>query len=239
MTSRAPTANLEGMDPSPRAVRAIGWLTIVSALAGTALALAILLWPQEVPDTRWSFPFDATSYVAFQLSFFVHDLTLIPGLALVARWAWPWASRTTRFGLGLTVASMVAGAVIELTAVSAANAAMTSTVASVFGTAYGVMSLGFGVGFILAGLAFRRAPLVQGPVGRWTYLLLGVWTFFPMLPSLFMPMVWGRITIGLWFMAFAGIGVIILRHAGAGPASRQTASRPGVAAESAESVRWP
>ncbi|MDP8900818.1 MAG: hypothetical protein M3N33_06655 [Actinomycetota bacterium] len=201
------------MKTSPNTVRTVGCLTVISALAGTALALAIIFWPEQVPDTQWSFPFDASSYVAFQLSFFLHDLTLIPGLALVAAWAWPSASRATRIGLGLTVGSMVAGAAIELAAVSAAKSSMTSTLANVLGASYGVMSLGFGVGFIMAGLAFRRQPLVPGAIGRWTYLLIGVWTFFPMLPSLFMPMVWGRITIGIWFLLYAGIGVVILRSA--------------------------
>ena len=199
------------MKISPHTVHAVGWLTVASALAGTALALAILLWPEQVPDTRWSFPFDEPTYVAFQMSFFLHDLTLIPGLTLVAAWAWPSASRATRIGLGLTVASMTVGAVIELAAVSASSSSVTSTTANAFGAAYGVMSVGFGVGFIMAGLAFRRQPLIPGPIGRWTYLSIGAWTFFPMLPSLFMPMVWGRITIGIWFLLFAGIGLMILR----------------------------
>ena len=201
------------MRPSPNTVRAVGWLTVVSALAGTALAVAIIVWPEQVSDTRWSFPFDASSYVAFQVSFFLHELTLIPGLALVAGWAWPSASRATRIGLGLTVTSMVAGALIEVSAVSAATSSVTSTAATVLGTAYGVMSLGFGVGFVMAGLALRRQPLIPGRVGRWTYVLIGVWTFFPMLPSLFMPMVWGRITIGIWFLLYAGIGFTRLRFA--------------------------
>src|SRR5690606_30538765 len=127
---------------SPNTVHAIGWLTVASSLAGTALALSIILWPEQVSEARWSFPFDASSYVAFQVSFFLHDLTLIPGLALVAAWAWPSASRAVRIGLGLTVASMAAGAVIELAAVSAARSSETSTAASVLGTAYGVMSVG-------------------------------------------------------------------------------------------------
>jgi hypothetical protein len=54
------------MRPSPNTVRAVGWLTVVSALAGTALAVAIIVWPEQVSDTRWSFPFDASSYVAFR-----------------------------------------------------------------------------------------------------------------------------------------------------------------------------
>lgn len=201
------------MRTSPRTARTIGWLTIISALAGTALALVIMFWPVQGPDTRWSYPFDAAAYTLFQTSFFVHDVTLIPGLVLVAVWAWPRASRAARIGLGLTVASMTAGAVIELSAVAAAASTQTSTAASVLGAAYGMMSLGFGVGFIMAGAELHRRPLTQHPLGRWTYLLIGIWTFFPMLPSLFMPMIWGRITIGIWFLLFAGIGVIILRHA--------------------------
>jgi hypothetical protein len=223
------------MDTSPQNVRRIGWLTIVSALAGTALALAIIAWPEQVPDSRWSFPFDASSYAVFQISFFLHDLTLLPGLALVAAWAWPSVSRAARIGFGLTVASMIAGAAIELTAVTAANASMTSTAASVLGAAYGLMSVGFGAGFIMAGLALRRKPLVPGVIGRWTYLVLGVWTFFPMLPSLFMPMVWGRVTIGIWFLMFAGIGVVILRQAGSGGATRDHRQTDTTATESVRS----
>lgn len=214
------------MTTSEGKARAIGWLTIVAALAGTALAAALAVWPRDVPVTRWSFPLDTTAYVLFQVSFSVHHLALVPGLVLVAAWAWPTASRSGRIGLGLTVASMVLGALIELTAVSAASASTTSGVASAFGTAYGVMSLGFAVGFILAGAGLVRQPLVHDVIGRWTYLALGVWTLFPMLPSLFMPMVWGRITIGLWFLLFAGVGVTILRRTRADTATDPAASRP-------------
>ena len=222
------------MAHTPRTLRAVGWLTIVSALVGTALALVIIGWPHQVPTSRWSFPFDAPAYTAFQVSFFLHDVTLVPGLVLVASLAWASVSRATRIGLGLTVASMVAGAVIEVAAVGAAHASSTSGVASLLGTAYGLMTLGFGVGFILAGRAFLRAPLVPGVVARWTYLLIGVWTLFPMLPSLFLPLVWGRITIGTWFFLFAGIGVVLLR---AGRSAAATTGTPDVATADPARVR--
>ena len=63
-------------------------------------------------------------------------------------------------------------------------------------------------------------------VARWTYLLIGLWTLFPMLPSLFLPLVWGRITIGTWFFLFAGVGVVLLRAARSGAS---TTDRPEVA----------
>jgi hypothetical protein len=203
------------MKASRPIVRAIGWLIVVSALVSTALVWALIPWPEQAPDTRWSFPFDASSYVAFQVSFLLHDLTLVPGLALVAAWAWPSAPRVTRIGLSLIVASMAAGAAIELTAVRAATSSMTSTAATVLGTAYGVLGLSFGVGVITAGLALRRQPRTPGPVVRWTHSLNGVWTSFSMLPTtVFMPMACGRITIGMWFVLSPGVGVTILRFAG-------------------------
>ena len=216
MTPRSPEREHEEMTYSPRTLRAIGWLTIVSALVGTALALVIIAWPHQVATSRWSFPFDASAYTAFQVSFFVHDVTLVPGLVAVASLAWAASSRAARIGLVLTVAAMVAGAAIELAAVGATHASTTSSAAALLGTAYGLMTLGFGVGFILAGLAFLRTPLVPGAVARWTYLLIGLWTLFPMLPSLFLPLVWGRITIGTWFFLFAGVGVVLLRAARSG-----------------------
>jgi hypothetical protein len=202
------------MDITQRSrLRAVGWLTVISALAGTALAIVIMAWPKQVPDTRWSYPFDAGPYTAFQISFSLHDITLLPGLVAAAMLAWHHVGRAARAGLALTVISMAVGAVIELAGVTAAESSKTSTTANVLGTSYGLMSLGFGAGFIMAGIAFARRPIFPGVIGRWTYLLIGVWTFFPMLPSLFMPMVYGRITIGLWFLFFAGIGVSLVRLA--------------------------
>jgi hypothetical protein len=184
-----------------------------SALAGAALAVGIIAWPHQVPDTRWSFPFAEGPYVASQAVFAVQHALLVPGLVVVWYLARTTASRGTRIGLLFTVGFTVLSSIIELAAITGAEVSSTSTTANALGAAYGVMTLGLGLGFVLAGIGFARRPVLPGTIGRWTYLAIGVWTFFPMLPSLFMPLVWGRITIGIWYLMYAGIGLGLLRLA--------------------------
>jgi hypothetical protein len=194
-------------------IRSVGRLTAISGLAGTALSLMIIAWPDQVPDTRWSFPFAEGSYIGAQVLFALQHALLVPGLVVVSRLARSTAGRVTRVGLVLTIVFTAISSVIELAAIAGAGVSATSATADALGMAYGVMTLGVGVGFILAGIAFVRRPVLPGAIGRWVYLAIGVWTFFPMLPSLFMPLVWGRIAIGTWYLMYAGIGFALIRLA--------------------------
>ena len=36
--------------------------------------------------------------------------------------------------------------------------------------------------------------------------MLGVWVFVPLMPSLFAPFVFARVTIGVWMLLFAALG---------------------------------
>lgn len=190
----------------------IGWLTTVVALAGGALAILIVAWPPQVPEGRWSYPFAPVPYIVAQTAFGIHHLLLIPGLLAVTRLATS-AGRVTRAGLLLAIAATAFGSGIELAGIGAAKADLHSSWGDGLGAAYGVMTLALGIGFTLAGTGFVRRPVLPGAVGRWVYLAIGVWTFFPMLPSLFMPMVWGRITIGIWYLMYVGIGLGLVRLA--------------------------
>lgn len=190
----------------------IGWLTTAAALAGGAFAILIMAWPDQVPDSRWSYPFAATPYIVAQTAFGIQHLLLIPGLLAVTRLATS-AGRVTRAGLFLAIAATAFGSGIELAGIGAAKADIHSSWGHVLGAAYGVMTLALGMGFLLAGLGFVRRAVLPGTIGRWVYLAIGVWTFFPMLPSLFMPMVWGRITIGTWYLMYVGIGLGLVRLA--------------------------
>ncbi len=194
-------------------LRKVGWLTMFSAFAGAALAITIIAWPDQVPETLWSFPFAEGPYIGSQVLFALQHALLVPGLVVVWRLSRPTASRAIRVGLMLTIAFTVISSVIELGAIAGAGVSATSRTADALGMAYGVMTLGQGVGFIMAGIGFVRRPVLSGAIGRWVYLAIGVWTFFPMLPSLFMPLIWGRITIGIWYLMYAGIGLALLQLA--------------------------
>lgn len=70
-----------------------------------------------------------------------------------------------------------------------------------------------GLGFLMAGIGLARRPVLPGGMGRWVFLAIGIWILFPMFPTLFMPLIYGRITIGIWLLMYAGIGVALLRLA--------------------------
>lgn len=158
-------------------------------------------------------PFAKVPYIGSQVLFALQHALLVPGLVVVWRLTKPTAVRSTQVGLVLTVVFTVISSVIELAAIAGAGVSDTSGTANALGAAYGVMTLGLGVGFILAGIGFVRRPFLPGAIGRWVYLAIGVWTFFPMLPSLFMPLIWGRITVGIWYLMYAGIGLALIRLA--------------------------
>jgi hypothetical protein len=200
------------MDTSARRLRLYGLLTIVTALVGTACAAVIIGWPAQVPESQWSYPFDKTSFTVIQLFFAVHHLGLFPALlaVLVLARRHGWA---TKVGLVLAILSMAMLTVTEVVAIGAAEVAADSSRASAVGATYGFATMGLGLGFLMAGIGLARRPVLPGAMGKWVFLAIGIWIFFPMLPTLFMPLIYGRITIGIWLLMYAGIGVALLRLA--------------------------
>jgi hypothetical protein len=223
------------MDTSAHRLHRYGLLTIVTALLGTACAVLIIVWPAEVPESRWSYPFDTTSFTIAQLFFAVHHLGLFPALLAVLVLA-RRHGRATRAGLLIGILSMAALTVTEVIAIGAAEVAADSARANAMGAAYGVATMGLGLGFLMAGTGLARLP---GATGRWVFLAIGVWIFCPMLPTLFMPLIYGRITIGIWLLMYAGIGLALLRlsRAAEGPGhspAREASERPDLVAAEAD-----
>jgi hypothetical protein len=191
-------------------LRTLGLVTVVAGLIGAACAVAIIAWPPQVSDVWYSYPFDATGYAVAQSFFAVQHLGIVAGLVGLARLAWPRASRATKAGLIIATLGMVALFACELFAITAAKAQLGTPTADAVDNAFSIPMTLIGLGLILAGIGLARRPVLPG-WGRWVTLALGVYVFVPMFPAVFGPMVLGRIAIGVWFLMFAALGVVLVR----------------------------
>lgn len=188
-----------------------GRALIVGSLVGALCAVIIIGWPDEVPTTRYSYPFGPTTFVVAQLVFAAQHLALAAGLLGVGALVGRSASRIFRSGLVLAVIAMGALAVIELAAIAAVGWDEGSAGASLLDAGYGVASLLLGVGLVVAGSSLARGRQLPGRLGRWIVLVCGVYVFVPLLPALFAPMVVGRVAIAVWQLLFAAIGLVVVR----------------------------
>jgi len=192
---------------------ALGLTLVVAGLVGCASAVVVLVWPHQVSDRRYSYPFDATWYAVAQLVFAVQHLGLVAGLVGLTGIAWSRSRGATRVGLVLTTAGLVLLTGCEVFALSASDALVGSARANTVDGSYGVPMTVIGGGMLVAGAGLARRPVLPG-AGRWGLLALGVYLFVVMFPAVFGPMVAGRVAIGVWMLMFAGLGLGLMRSDG-------------------------
>lgn len=179
------------------------WAGIIGAVQGVILATV----PAQVDSDRWSYPFDVTGHVVAQVSFFVQHLGVAAGLVALCSLPAAGGPRSTRWGLWVGTAGMVLLAVQELVAIAPARELTTSDLAELVGGLYTVPLLLMGVGLLVGGIGLARRCEPTSPTAlRWLPALLGLWVFVPMMPSLFAPFIFARITIGIWMLLFAALG---------------------------------
>ena len=89
-------------------VGALGLTMVVAGVVGGVSAVIVILWPDQVSDRHYSYPFSAAWYAGAQVFFAVQHLGLVAGLVGLIGLAWSRSSRTTRIGLVLTTAGLVA-----------------------------------------------------------------------------------------------------------------------------------
>lgn len=179
------------------------WAGIIGAMQGVILAAV----PAQVDSDRWSYPFDVTGHVVAQVSFFVQHLGVVAGLVALCSLPVVGGSRSTRWGLWVGTAGMVLLAVQELVAIAPARELTTSDLAELVGGLYTVPLMLMGVGLLVGGIGLARRCQPTSPTAlRWLPAVLGLWVFVPMMPSLFAPFIFARITIGIWMLLFAALG---------------------------------
>ena len=179
---------------------------IAAALVGIGQGAALLAWPHQVDDTRFSFPQSAGWFVAAQATFFLQHLPLIAAVGALA--ALPAVRREKLAHRALVAATAGLGllALLELVAMSAATTAEDSSLGTVIGSLYSVPVLTSGVGLLLAGIVLLR----RHTLGRrlpWTLLALGIFVFVGLVPALATnSFVAGRLAIMAWMALFGLLG---------------------------------
>lgn len=193
-------------------VKICGLLCLITGVVGAAAGIALALYEPAVPVERFSYPLTSGDFAVAQAFFFAHHLGLLAGLLALSRTGAVPATRAGRLGLWGAVAGMVGLTVTELVAISAADAAVDSTVGMAVGAAYGVTCLVLGVSLTVLGVAMARAGGWTG-WRRWIVLAMGVWVFMPMFPALIVtPTDGARLAIAGWMLLFAALGWALVRQ---------------------------
>jgi hypothetical protein len=191
-----------------------GWLCLAGGLIGAAQALFLMAVPASVGTDRYSYPFNATGFDLVQGSFFVQHLFLIFGLWAVYKLPALRRSLVGRVAAGGAVAGMALLALVELAAITAAEAPAKGHTANLVGALYGVPILLLGACLITTGVAALRTPRPEWADATWLPLIitvLGVYVFIPLTPSIAGPFIAGRLGIGGWMLLFAILGYGLTR----------------------------
>ncbi len=192
-------------------VQKYGLVGGVASLVGAACAVAIIGWDRQVPVDRFSYPFDAGWFTAWQVFFALQHVAMLPlfaGLLLLERRR---ASRAIRVGTWIGLTAMTLLAVNELVAIAARHALVDDSTGSLVGALYSLPMLLLGVGPLVAGIGAARVRLFTG-AERWLLVGLGIYVFVVMFPAVFGPMVAGRLAIGVWMLGYAWLGLSLRRQ---------------------------
>jgi hypothetical protein len=141
-------------------------------LLASAISAAIAENGTSVSDDLYRYPFTPGAWVAFVLAGVLAAALLAVGVAGLRRTGLAGASRGARRGLGAVVAGMSLLAVCQAAGLLLTDHAMDGTGAIVADTGFGIATLSFTFGMVVAGRAAlrdggwdgwrRRAPLACG-----------------------------------------------------------------------------
>ena len=189
--------------------RVAGIATIVGAATGIIGALVLVLAPPIVAADVFSYPLDATGHAIAQLSFFLNHVLLALGLIALAL-SPASRARPGRLGAWIALGAMTLLSVCELWAIVLAEATYPSPETAPIDAAYGIASIGLGIGLVLAGIGVARTRVWTG-WARWIVLVLGVMVFVVVTPGLMLGFVGGRLALATWMVAWVFFGVALLR----------------------------
>jgi hypothetical protein len=186
---------------------------VAAGLIGIAQGAALLAWPHQVSESKYSFPLTSSGYVVAQATFFLQHLPLVVAVAAVA--AVPAVRQEKVAHRALVVATFGLGllALMELVAMSCATTATNSSLGTAIDSLYGIPVLLVGVGLLVASVVLlRRHTMVRRL--SWTLLASGVFVFVGLVPALATDsFVAGRLAIMAWMALFAVLGWAMQRPA--------------------------
>jgi hypothetical protein len=182
-----------------------GLIGLVTGLLGALSAVVMLLWPRQVAEELFSYPFTTVGFYVAQGWFFVHHFGLVLVLVALALSGALGMGRFVRGGAWVAVIGMVALTLCELLAMRYADWNSDTANAGLLGTSYGISVTLIGLGMLTAGVGVLRAGVWHG-WRRWTPLAIGIATFAVVTPGMFGGFVIARLAIGSWLLLLAALG---------------------------------
>jgi len=156
MTSPVTSTATTTVTVSDHRLRTYGLVGAVASLVGAVCAVVIIAWEPMVAEDRFSYPFDAGWFAAWQVVFAVQHAAMLPlfaGLLILER---RHPSRALRIGTWVALAGQVALTVLELVAITAADSPVDTGRGAVVGGLYGVPMVLLGLGMVVAGVGALR-----------------------------------------------------------------------------------
>jgi hypothetical protein len=185
---------------------------VAAGLIGIAQGAAVLAWPHQVPDSRYSFPFTATWYVIAQATFFLQHLPLAAAAGALATLPAVRREKLAHRSLVLATVGLVLLALLELVAMSAATTANDSTLGTTIDSLYTIPVLLSGIGLLIAGVVLLRRHTLARTL-PWTVVALGVFVFIGLIPAIATDsFVAGRLAIMAWMVLFVVLGAVMQRR---------------------------
>lgn len=201
-----------------RSVRVAGAWCLAAGLLGAIQAGAMLAWPEQVPSSRYSYPFTGGGFAVAQVSFFLQHVPLVAGVAALLRLPAVQDSRVVRYAVAVAVVGLALLTVMELITIAARDVATDSSRATLINNLYGPPILLIGTGLLVAGAALLRQGRAAFDGARWlpvAILALGIYVFVPLSPAIAGSFTAGRLGIGGWMLLFAVFGYGLTRLVGA------------------------
>jgi hypothetical protein len=195
-----------------RTLARAGRWCFAAGIVGVVQGAAVLAWPDQVTDGRYSFPFNATWYVIAQATFFLQHLPLAVAVGALAALPVVRGAKTARRALLAAAAGLGLLAVLELVAMSAATPADDSSLGTTIDNLYSLPVLLTGVGLVVAGVVLLRRHILGRQLG-WTILALGGFVFVGLTPVIATDsFVGGRLAIMTWMLGFVVLAVLMQRQ---------------------------
>lgn len=183
---------------------------LVAGIVGAACGIAMVAWPTDVPDDRYSYPLSAGGFIALQIFFGVHHLGLLAGQLELRRAGVAGDGRAARIGHLTGIAGMVLLIVTEFLATAAADSTYPGKYTGRLDVLYGISTLAVGGGLIAVGIATLRAGAWQS-WRKWVPLAIGIYVFVPMTPAIALGYIGARLSISGWMLMYALLGLALLR----------------------------
>lgn len=203
-------ASVEGLR-----VRRAGAVCLVGGLLGVVEGLVTLSWSPQVPEERFSYPFDEFWFVVAELAYAVQHVLLVAGGVALLWLPAVRASRTARTATRVAVGGLILLVIAELSALSLYDADMDSTLTTVITSLFTLPILLIGVGLTVAGVALLRQGAAERTRTRWlsvAVLAPGAYVFVVLVPLVNQPDPVGRLSIGGWMLLFAVLGYALIRE---------------------------